>query len=185
MDIDDLRLILLEFIEESRAKEGLAVGQEPSSSNLDVVVRGLATAKSLTPTQRHAIATARHIDDVCKERDRLIRELAATHESHAVAIRELRRDLTVIIASHRDRLDWFEPHYEALKRDYNNIKSLNLSSLSLITAGGVVIGLASFLPSDVLKFSALAAGSVASIIGLWTQWVVVSKSPLSKERPAR
>ena len=55
---------------------------------------------------------------------------------------------------------------------------------SMITVGGVLIGAASFITSDVFKFSALAAGAVATLYGLWTQGLVVYKSPPSKDRPA-
>jgi hypothetical protein len=165
------------------AEEGTAFSPESFLANAKVVLKAYGPSKLPSPAERHAIATDRHIDDLCKDRDRLALELAATRESQAIALRELRQELMVVIESHRDRLDWFEPHYEGLKRDYDNIKSLNFSSLAMITVGGCLIGTASFLTWDAPKFCALAAGALATVYGLWTQGLVVYKSPLSKERP--
>ncbi len=183
MDKETLRLFFTEFIELVR-KEGQSISLESFFSNVGELLKAIEPAKPPTPVLRHEIDLKRHIEDACKERDRMAGELKVAHESHAAAIRELRRELTLVIDSHRDRLDWIEPQYEGLKRDYDNIKSLNFSSLFMITVGGVVIGSASFLTGNVLKFSALAAGAVATAYGLWTQGLVVYKSPASKERPA-
>lgn len=122
MDIEILGQ-LLRLLDESVAKEGTAPSPEASRSNSEVLGKALAQLKPLTPTQRLAIATERHIDDVCKERDRMAQQLIDARHAHSIEIQELRRELTVIIDAHRERLDWFEPHYEGLKRDYDNISS--------------------------------------------------------------
>jgi hypothetical protein len=178
-------LFLIKSLAESIAEEGPAFNPVSFFTNSKLVVKALAPSKLPSPAERHAIATDRHIDDLCKDRDRMAQELAETRESHAIALRELKQELMVVIESQRDRLDWFEPHYEGLKRDYDNIKSLNFTSLAMITVGGCLIGTASFLNWDVPKFSALAAGTMATVYGLWTQGLVVYKSPSSKERPER
>jgi len=182
MDREDL-IVFMKSIAEWSVKEGPPFSPESLLSNLEVVNKALGSAKPPSPTQRHALATERHIEDVCKERDRIAKELGMVHESHAIAIREMRREHAIIVATHRDRLDWIEPQYEGLKRDYDNIKSLNFSSLTMITFGGILIGTASFLTWDVPKFSALASGTLATLYGLWTQGLIVYKSSASKERP--
>ncbi len=179
---DDL-LISLRTLNEWITKEGPSFSWESFLSSQEVITKAIAPAKPPTPTERHAIATERHIEDACKEHDRIAAELAAVQEFHAAAMKELRRELTLVIDSQRKRLDWFVPHYEGLKRDYDNIRSLNFSSLLMITVGGVLIGSASFLAPDVFKFSTLAAGVTATTYGLWTQWLVVSRSPTSERGP--
>lgn len=175
---------LIKLVVESIAKDGAAFSPEAFLSNREVVAKVLAQTKPLSPTQLHAIATERHIEDVCKERDRIEQNLDAARNSHTETVRELRRELTLVIDSQRDDLDWFVPHYEGLKRDYDNIKLLNFSSLTMITLGGVLIGLASFLSQEGPKFSALSAGAVATVYGLWTQGLIVYKSRPANDRPS-
>ena len=186
----ELLLVVMKFAE-ALVKEGQPISRESIISNWPALSKNspelskiFGPTERLSPTQRHAnTATSRHIKDACSRRDQLARELASTQESHALAMSELRRESGRVITSHRNRLDWFEPNYEGLKRDYDNIKALNFWSLFMITLGGVFIGVASFLPWDVLKFVCLGSGATGTIYGLWTQRLIVSKSPPSKDRP--
>lgn len=182
MDREILPILMKAFID-SMSKEGKPISEQSVVSTLEPILDALESAKSLTPTQRHALAADRHIEDACKERDRMARELAAAHESHQAAIRTLRQEFMVGIQSHRDRLDWFEPNYEGLKREYDSIRRISTSSLVMITLGSVLMTLAGFLATS-LKFPLLAAGIVATLYGLWVQWFVVSNASPSQERPA-
>jgi hypothetical protein len=169
---DESLLRLIEFLSEAIEREGPEFSPESLLSSIKLLLELSAPPKPPTPVERHVLATDRHIQELCGERDRMVRELAAVREALALEIK-----------AHRARLDWFEPEYEGLKRDYDTIRSLNFSSLVMITGGGVLIGAASFITGDVLKFSTLAAGTIANVYGLWTQGLIVSKSPASKERP--
>ena len=159
---DETLLRLLGLLAQASKQEGPGFSAESVFSNVKFLMEIDAPPKPPTPTERNATVTDRHIKELCNERDRLARELAATRESHEVALGELRRELMAAIESHRDRLDWFEPEYEGLKRDYDTIKPLNFGSLVMITAGGVLIGVAGFLLEDAWKFAALGAGVIAS-----------------------
>src|SRR5262245_13246045 len=133
-------LMIIRLVAESRAKEGDSFDEESCFSNLEPMLKALSPAKRPSPTERTEAATARHIEDACAERDRMARELAEAREDHSRALRELRRDLESVIETGHTRLAWLEPHYEGLKRDYDNIRSLNFSAFFMITVGSVVIG---------------------------------------------
>ena len=182
---DETLLKLIGLLAQSIEREGSAFSPELVLANAKLLVEVNAPPKPRSPVERHVNATEQHINELRIERDRLIRELAATRESHEIAHRELRRELAVVIESHRDRLDWFEPQYEGLKRDYDTIKALSYWSLVMITVGGVLIGAAGFILWDTWKFVALGAGVIASACGLWTQGLIVYKAPSSRERPGR
>jgi hypothetical protein len=181
---EEAPLAVVKLALSSYDKEGPAFSAESFASNYKVLVKSIGPSRPPSATERHALAAERRIEDVCRERDRMAQELVAARHAHADAIRDLRSELTAVIATYRERLDWFEPHYEGLKRDYDNIKSLHLPSLGMITVGGVLLSSASFFPSDILRFSALATGILATLYGLWTQILIVRKSPPAQERPS-
>jgi hypothetical protein len=181
MDREIVPILVKAFLD-SMNKEGRPVSEQSVASTLEPILDALESVKPLSATQRHAIAADRHINDACKERDRMARELASAYATHEAATRELRQELTVVIKLHRNRLDWLEPNYEGLKRDYDSIKSINASSLAMITVGGVLMSVASFLTAG-MKYGTLGAGILATFCGLWIQWFVIYRSPASRERP--